>query len=44
MIGIDMAAIQALEKRTAQLSEENRLLRNEMVELRKRLDRMGKRK
>lgn len=42
MIGIDMAAIQALEKRTAQLAEENMILRNEMNELRRRLDRMEK--
>jgi len=44
MIGIDMAAIQALEKRTAQLTEENMLLKNEMNELKRRLDRIEKEK
>jgi hypothetical protein len=42
MIGIDMAAIQALEKRTAQLTEENTQLRNEMNELKRRLEKMEK--
>ncbi len=38
MIGIDMAAIQALEKRTAQLALENIELKNEMNDLKRRLD------
>ncbi len=44
MIGIDMAAIQALEKRTTQLTEENMQLRSEMNELKRRLERMEAKK
>lgn len=42
MIGIDMAAIQALEKRTAVLSQENKDLKNEMNELKLRLAKLEK--
>lgn len=43
MIGIDMAAIQALEKRTDQLARENMQLKNEMNELKSKLDKMQSR-
>ena len=49
MIGMDMTAIQALEKRTAHLNEENETLKmknerlgNEVNELKTRLDKMEK--
>ena len=44
MIGIDRAAIQALEKRTALLSQENTRLNNELNELKLRLEKLEKRK
>lgn len=44
MIGIDMAAIQALEKRTALLSQENKDLKNELDDLKLRLAKLEKRK
>jgi hypothetical protein len=42
MLGIDMAAIQALEKRTALLSQEIKDLKNEMAELKLRLAKLDK--
>lgn len=44
MIGIDMAAIQAMEKRTAVLSQENKDLKNELDDLKFRLTKLEKRK
>ena len=42
MLGIDMAAIQELEKRTALLSQENKDLKDEMAELKLILARLEK--
>ncbi|MBA2249133.1 MAG: tail fiber domain-containing protein [Chitinophagaceae bacterium] len=42
MIGIDMTAIQALEKRTSTLDSENKDLRNEIAELKTRLMKLEK--
>ncbi|MEP6676457.1 MAG: tail fiber domain-containing protein [Ferruginibacter sp.] len=42
LIGVDLIAVQALEKRTAVLNSENRELKNEVAALKRRLDKMEK--